>query len=1138
MVDQIQNRDIIIEQNMVDFRSPTTFDCEQGEILEGDIISYGENSVTVEIEGVRFDIETSKMIGNVGDKVDFLVEKVTDNKVFLKPLIKDKEVHPIKQYDRVQSVLLKEVIPLTQQNIKIAKRMLDSGIKIEKEIFEKVVEAKKQIEQIINTMTKEEVKELLESPYDVEKISIDIISRFLSEKGNLTKEISSKEIEEELNKFVGEKTEKVKVSIKALLEKDLPITRKNIDSLVLVQEKIEAVKDMDDKAIEQVVKRKLSYTLNNLYAAIFSSGEEEINIETKLPYEDVGLINNGEHEFTRDEIIKLLEHQEIVVDKEHIEAAKFLIKHNIEVNKENVEAVILLKNEIKKLDDEAILDKAVQLLKLNKNPGKLELFTDVFQKDKPLTQMEVKKLVKDIKVIDDKLLIRLIKRNLPINLKNLQKELEGLDAEKEIIEDIRPELEKETNFITAKRQLEEIRLKMTLEAALKLNKKIRIDTVSLKELVEELKGMEKESYREVLNKAGAKSSKENVEQLEELYKKLEIINKSDRTVLGKVVKNEIPAIIDDLYKQTLVEKEAVLKYEQMETKVEPRLGDVIAKVENQIEDLLKGQDIEASEENIRCARILIQNDIEVNEDNILQVKILDEKVDYVGRNLHPIIAANMIKEGFRPDFIPIDDVIEYINVFDEVLGKDNKEAFSQFILELDEKGVLNHEEKEGLIAIYRMLHVIEKSNGKVIGWLMKNDIPLTLNNLLEAAKYLARTRGIKHNMDIFIDDEFGFSEKVIFHEKSIKAQLEKAFGEKASNVSKLLNINIDDTNKELTENLTDNSKILNMKADYYELILDEFIRNVLPEKFTEWINKNPNLYEMDLETIYKEYIKEDFNNEVSNDTNFFVKEEKVEEFLKTLQEIKKVNQETLIFMEKNQIPMNIKNLQLVSSILENPYKLGEDIEKFNDILKETDYKDDIHKAIREINEDLKKGTEVLEGLDKLKDKVKEIKGELLESFLPVKQAAWKIGTDIEKMIDIGKQLQKQDGVFQIPVIINGKAANMNVYLLKEKEKEKYVKKDEINAFVAIETENLGIIRMYIHIDEKNVDFKISGESKEITEYLRSKEYIFKASIENIGYRVTKSQFKEELKELVQSSKDGSLIVTSKKHMDSDFEMIV
>ena len=199
--------------------------------------------------------------------------------------------------------------------------------------------------------------------------------------------------------------------------------------------------------------------------------------------------------------------------------------------------------------------------------------------------------------------------------------------------------------------------------------------------------MEKESYREVLNKAGAKSSKENVEQLEELYKKLEIINKSDRTVLGKVVKNEIPAIIDDLYKQTLVEKEAVLKYEQMETKVEPRLGDVIAKVENQIEDLLKGQDIEASEENIRCARILIQNDIEVNEDNILQVTILDVKVDYVGRNLHPIIAANMIKEGFRPDFIPIDDVIEYINVFDEVLGKDNKEAFSQFILELDEKSL-------------------------------------------------------------------------------------------------------------------------------------------------------------------------------------------------------------------------------------------------------------------------------------------------------------------------------------------------------------------------------------------------------------------------------------------------------------------
>ena len=157
--------------------------------------------------------------------------------------------------------------------------------------------------------------------------------------------------------------------------------------------------------------------------------------------------------------------------------------------------------------------------------------------------------------------------------------------------------------------------------------------------------------------------------------------------------------------------------------------------------------------------------MEVNEENILQVRVLNEKVNFISKNLHPIIAANMIKEGFRPDFIPIDEVIDYIEVFDELLGKDPKEALGQFILELDEKGALSPQEREGLIGIYRMLHVIEKSNGKVIGWLMKNNIPLTLNNLVEAAKYLARTRGVKQNMDVLVDDDFGFSEKVIYHEK-------------------------------------------------------------------------------------------------------------------------------------------------------------------------------------------------------------------------------------------------------------------------------------------------------------------------------------------------------------------------------------
>lgn len=1114
MVEQIQSRELIIDQNQIDSNSPISFDWQQGEILVGDIVSYEKNNITVQIEGIKLELKMNEKIGKVGDSVKLQVEKITENKIVLKPYIDNGDVHPIKQYDRIRSILLKEVIPLTKQNIEIAQKMLDNGIKIEKDLLKKIVTAKKQIEQIINTMSKEEAKEFIESPYDIEKVSIEVISRFLSNKGKSNKTVSKEDIEKELKKYVSEETEAIKISIKALIEKDLPVTRKNIDSLVLIQEKLEAVKNMDDKAIEQVVKKKLPHTLNNLYASIFSSGKEKKIKENMIPYEDVGLVEIGEHEFSKDEIINLLKHQEIDTDENHIEAAKFLIKHNIEVNKENLEAVLSLKNEIKNIDRNLVLDKAAQLLKENHNPGKVELMSYFGKKENFLNEKEINKLVRDVKVIDEEVLKRIMRKNLPINLRNLQRELEDSGEENEVIKE--SNIENEPNYVTAKRQLEEVRLKMTLEAALRLNQKIKINTIPLKELVEELKALEKEYYGEALIRSGAKDSKENVEQLEELYRKLDVVSKSSQSVLPKVIKNETPFIVDDLYRVLLASKDVTLKYEQMETKVEPKLGDDISKIENQLESLLNTQAIEPTKDNIRCSRILVQNNIEVNEDNILHLKLLDEKVEFVSKNLHPIIAANMIKEGFRPDYILIDNVIAYIKGFDEVLGKESKEQFSQFILRLNEESVLTSEEREGMIGIYRMLHTIEKSNGKVIGWLMKNNMSVTLNNLMEGAKYLARNDKNKQEVDILIDDGFGLTDKINYHEKSIKTQLEKAFGEKSNNIS----------------------KSVEMKIDHYEMILDAFMRTASPEKLLQWINKNSNLYETDLETIYTEYIKKDFNKEEPEEVASSIKKEEIIEFLRSLQNLKKIKQETLVFMEKNRIPMNIKNLQIVSSMLENPFEFGESIEKFNDILKQTNLEENLHKIIREINKELKEGREVEEVLDVFKEKVKEIKQALLESSSEYKQNSWKMGTDIEKMVDIQKQVQKQNNIFQIPVLINGKATNMNVYLLKEGNKKNIIQKDEISAFVSIETENMGVVRFIIHMDEKNVDFKISGENKEITDYLKSKEYIFKSSIENIGYRVIKSQFKEELKELSEKNQENSFIVTYKKHMDSDFEIVI
>ncbi|WP_058486683.1 DUF6240 domain-containing protein [Defluviitalea phaphyphila] len=1068
MVSQIQNRDIVINKNQIDCSNPIEEEWIEGEILNGEIVSKGQETMTIEIQGSQFLVKANEDY-DIGDEIKLEVKKVVDNEVYLKIYEEDKNIRSIKQYDNLRSILKKESIPISKQNLEIAKSMIDSGIEIEKEIFEKVIATKQKIDEIINTMTKKEIKELLESPYDIEKISIDIISRFLS-KDNLSKELVSKEkIEEEFKKFTNDKTMGIKDIIKVLLENGLPVTRKNINHLLSVKEKIEAIKNISNEAIFQAIKKDLSLTINNLYTYIFSSSK----------------VDTTNYYATDEEIKDILEYQNIPTKKEYIEAARLLIENNEEIDDKKVESIISLKEAIKNLDEDSLLNKSVQLLKENKNPGSVEIFNTHSDKSY-LTEEEVNSLVKDIPKIDDEIIKRILKKNLPINFKNLREEINNQSNIETI--DIK---ENDTNFITIKRQLEEIRLKMTLEAAKKLNQKIEINTAPLEEIVENLRELEKEYYRDCLKKAGAETSTENIEKLKEVYDKIEVVKKLDENVLPKVIRKEISFVIDDLYKEQL----AVSKYEEAHTKPDLRFGDNIKKVYDQIAPLLIEKGIEATDENIRCARILIQNNMELNEENLIHLKFLDQKVNYVVKKLHPIIAANMIKEGFRPDKLPIDNVIEYMNRFDELLGEDLTGKLEKLILQMDEEKILSQNEREGIIGIYRMLNTIEKSEGKVIGWLMKNNMKLTLSNLMEGAKYLSRTLGKNEDINVAVDDNFGFSEEVIFPEKSIKAQLDKAF--------------VDSSNE-------------NMRENYAKSIFNDFIKSLSIDKLQELMDKG--LLSEDLENIYKEYVREGL---LENN----IEEKYINEFIDRISNLKNINKETLLFMERNKIPINLKNLESISSIFDDPYIFGDDLNKFNNITKEFN-KDNLEEVIKDNINQLKQGKEIEEVLDTLKQKVKEIRSQLLESFSNKKQDVWKLGGDIENIIDI--QNQMQDEIYQIPVLLNGKIANINVYFMKEKKGKNTANPNSINALVTMKTENMGNIKMNIKMNDFNVDFKITGENEEITDYLKNYEDNIKAVIENMGYKVKIGLYTEESKE----SNNHQILSPVRKNLDSDFEIVV
>ena len=180
MVRQIQDVHLIINQNQMDLDSSMPHDWKPGELLEGEVIYSEENHAIIEIEKMQIEVKTNEKLEDIGSSIKLEVQSISKGEIRLE-VVKEKQVRPIKQYDRIHSFLRKESIPISKQNIEIAQKIADGGIHLEKKIFENVIETKKQIEKIINTMAKQEARELLESPFDVEKISLDIITRFLSD---------------------------------------------------------------------------------------------------------------------------------------------------------------------------------------------------------------------------------------------------------------------------------------------------------------------------------------------------------------------------------------------------------------------------------------------------------------------------------------------------------------------------------------------------------------------------------------------------------------------------------------------------------------------------------------------------------------------------------------------------------------------------------------------------------------------------------------------------------------------------------------------------------------------------------------------------------------------------------------------
>ncbi|MCL2187142.1 MAG: flagellar hook-length control protein FliK [Defluviitaleaceae bacterium] len=318
-------------------------------------------------------------------------------------------------------------------------------------------------------------------------------------------------------------------------------------------------------------------------------------------------------------------------------------------------------------------------------------------------------------------------------------------------------------------RLVEMQLKAATQAATR-HQELHIDTDAMKENLHRLTLQEAEAYVKIAGVPAGKAyeveeGSASAKQLVTVFDKLVALQPLTANVHAGILHNHVPFTIDAMHDSVLIAR-ANEGYAQNETVPSPRYGDSFAQVKTQFSPLLTEMGIASTDEALKAAFILSKNKIDVTEANLQTVKEIDAKITAITNKLHPMIAATMIKEGLNPLEMHADQVLSYIKQFNYDMGESGAEKISRYIREMDENKAIDGDTRKTMIAIYRMLHVIQKDGAASLGLAMQMNAPLTLGDLLNLAQGReSRKRG---GFDTTVNDALGELERVTRPEGNIR----------------------------------------------------------------------------------------------------------------------------------------------------------------------------------------------------------------------------------------------------------------------------------------------------------------------------------------------------------------------------------
>lgn len=542
----------------------------------------------------------------------------------------------------------------------------------------------------------------------------------------------------------------------SLREADLPLTDDNFKQIAETVDMADSLSSLDDGAVKYLIDNQLEPTVQNIYFARHSASAgympaEQQDISSFLPQVKNVIASAG-----------------LEVNDDTIATSKWMLENDIPLTKENLTYAQALRQTELTTSAENVAALAAEAVSEGKSAQDAVILSGY-------TWMEqAQNAVDTVENATDEDLVYIVEKGLPLTLDSLREAATNRVSGSTVQDADGNYTQKGQQLLTARRQLEEIRLAMTAEANYRLLKQgISIDTEPLVKLVEQLKDQENEYYRNLLMSEGVDATKEQVELFGEVDKKVTDMRYVPAYVLG--MKDADVSTINGVHEagtelKTSFEK-ASRQYETLMTAPRADLGDSIQKAFRNVDDILNDLGMELTDENRRAVRILGYNSIDITQDSVLTMKAADEEVQRVFKNMTPAVVTQMIKRGINPlemDFTSLNQEAESIK--SEELGGEDNRKFSEYLWKMEQNHKISEEERSSYIGIYRLIRQVENTDGAAIGALIQQGAPLTMKNLLTAVRSEKRSSKMDYSVDYNFEGVSGTSKG-----SSITDQIEAAY---------------------------------------------------------------------------------------------------------------------------------------------------------------------------------------------------------------------------------------------------------------------------------------------------------------------------------------------------------------------------